>query len=314
MAALLLACSGAAEARWVRVDSRTLSWLYSVYFLDENTGWIAGSRGTLLHSTDAGKTWIQAKKFTEDNIRDVYFSDAKNGWLLCDNTSQKNDGMPASYLLHTADGGSVWDRVAFSDSQDKFVRFVFSRDGYGYAVGEGGGIWQMLDDKKSWKRLALPVRYLILGGWLIDDFNGILVGGGGTILFTNDGGVQWNAASLSEKSNNRFNSVYFTNQKLGWTVGAGGKVYFTSNGGRAWHAQESGIMEDLYDVSFLDMNKGYAVGDRGTIIRTTNGGNAWAPDNSGVEGRLERVVFKGKKGFAVGFGGIILTTDQASNP
>jgi photosystem II stability/assembly factor-like uncharacterized protein len=32
-------------------------WLRSVDFLDENSGWIVGGYGTIIHTTDGGKTW-----------------------------------------------------------------------------------------------------------------------------------------------------------------------------------------------------------------------------------------------------------------
>jgi photosystem II stability/assembly factor-like uncharacterized protein len=298
---------------WQKQESRTLAWLRSVYFLDERVGWVVGSNGTILSTRDAGRTWEQNSRFTENNILDVHFSDLQNGWLLCEQNSYRNESYPASYMLRTDDGGHHWERIDFNGLHDRLIRLFFSNDGFGFAVGEGGGLWQMLDDKRSWKRVQLPVRNLILAGRLIDDFNGILVGGGGTILFTTDGGVQWTGATLLRKPDRRFNSVFFIDQMRGWTVGAGGNVYFTTDKGHTWRSQNSGVTEDLTDVWFVDANMGYAVGDRGTIIRTINGGTSWDDDNSRTKGRLERVFFVGKKGFAVGYGGIVLTTNLASD-
>jgi photosystem II stability/assembly factor-like uncharacterized protein len=34
-----------------------VTWLRSINFLDENNGWIVGGYGTILHTTDGGKTW-----------------------------------------------------------------------------------------------------------------------------------------------------------------------------------------------------------------------------------------------------------------
>jgi photosystem II stability/assembly factor-like uncharacterized protein len=101
--------------------------------------------------------------------------------------------------------------------------------------------------------------------------------------------------------------------KNGWIVGAEGHIFASRNAGRNWYEQESVTGKDLFDIYFTDSRQGYAVGDSGTIVRTTTGGKVWALDDSGVRGRLERVIFVGPKGFAVGYGGIILTTDGSPN-
>ena len=275
------------------------------------SGWIGGSKGTLLTTDDGGRTWRQTKKFTPDNIRDIYFSDAAHGWLLCERNVYSSSSKPPSYLLKTSDGGVSWQPVELTDSRDRLVRFFFTRDAYGYAMGEGGGLWQMLDDKKSWKRIGLPVRHLILGGVFLDDFNGILVGGGGTVLLTSDGGVEWKPTKLTGDMISRLNSVFFVDRENGWIVGNSGKIFATSNGGNTWRNEASGTNEDLIDVFFLNSKEGFAIGDRGTILKTKTGGATWTSDTSGVNSPLERVFFVGRVGFVVGYGGTILTNRSA---
>ncbi|MEP6703204.1 MAG: YCF48-related protein, partial [Acidobacteriota bacterium] len=173
---LLFAQPGAAE--WKQQRSGTFAWLRSVFFVDANRGWIAGSQGTLLLTINGGQSWQKAKKFTDDNVWDVYFSDAKNGWLLCESDIY-SARPPNSYLLQTRDGGNNWERVEFPGSRNRIVRFFFTKDGFGTAVGEGGTIWKMLDDKKTWKSKELPSRSLVLAGAFVDEFNGVLAGGAG---------------------------------------------------------------------------------------------------------------------------------------
>jgi len=42
-------------ASWTRQSSGTMAWLHSVYFLNEQRGWAAGSNGALLATTDGGE-------------------------------------------------------------------------------------------------------------------------------------------------------------------------------------------------------------------------------------------------------------------
>jgi photosystem II stability/assembly factor-like uncharacterized protein len=310
--ALVLLGFQTAEAGWRKIESGTLGWLHAVYFLNDNKGWIAGSQGTFLTTEDGGKTWRQAAKFTEDKIRDVYFSDAQTGWILCEHDRFTLGKASPSYLMKTADGGASWETIEIDKGRIRLSRLFFDKKGFGYAVGEGGIFYALQDDRRTWKKSALPVSYLMLAGTFPGEFQAALVGGGGTILFTDDAGMSWNKATLAGELNTRLNSVFFINQKIGWTVGAAGKIYTTSNGGRFWREQNSGVTKDLTDVFFLDTAEGFAVGDNGTILHTTTAGNIWNAIKPAVKHRLERIFFAGNRGFAVGFGGTILVYDSAA--
>ncbi|MGI9036487.1 MAG: WD40/YVTN/BNR-like repeat-containing protein, partial [Pyrinomonadaceae bacterium] len=178
-----------ANAAWTKQNSGTLAWLHSIYFADEKEGWIVGSNGTILTTADGGESWKLSKKFTEDNLRDVYFSDSQNGWLLCERNLYGSGENSPSYILKTANGGETWEKITVTgESRERIARLFFSKNGNGFAVGEAGTLWAMTNDKKIWKKTSLPVRYLMLDGMFADATRGALVGGGGSILFTEDDG------------------------------------------------------------------------------------------------------------------------------
>jgi photosystem II stability/assembly factor-like uncharacterized protein len=295
-----------AQGQWRRQDSGTLTNLHSIYFVDSQHGWVVGARGTFLTTVDGGDNWRRHKGITSDLIRDVYFSDRKNGWLLCETPIHNVPERSPSYLLRTSDGGSVWEKVPLKESRDRLVRFFFTKRGLGFVIGEGGGIWQLPDDKYSLKRSELPSRFLIFAGTFTDDLNGILVGAGGTVLITSSGGDEWNRAAIPAGGKTRLNSVFFIDRKAGWIAGDQGKILATSNGGRVWREQRSGVDEDLADIFFVNSTDGFAVGDKGRIVETRTAGSTWTVADAGVKSPLERVYFVGEKGFAIGFGGVIL--------
>lgn len=301
-----------ARAEWTKQNSNTFSWLQDVYFLNEQTGWIVGSSGAYLVTKDGGVTWKKEKNFTEDAIRQVYFTDASNGWLLCERDLYSLGANSPSYLLKTTDGGAYWERIEFTDNQRKRItKFFFAKNGLGFAIGEGGAFFAMQDDKKTWKRLPSPARYLMFDGTFTGDSHGVVVGAGGSILFTEDSGLSWNRASIFGEPNSKLNSVFFINQKNGWTVGAQGVILQTVNGGKIWRGQKSNVEKDLTDVFFNSPAEGWAVGDEGMILRTATAGNVWTTVQSNTKHRLERIFFVGRKGFAVGFGGTILAYDES---
>jgi photosystem II stability/assembly factor-like uncharacterized protein len=211
--------------------------------------------------------------------------------------------------MKTFDGGESWEKLDFAEGRERISRIFFAAGGSGFAVGESGTLLALQNDQKTWKKSVLPVRYLMLDGEFTDNSRGVLVGGGGTILFTEDGGSSWNQAKLDDDPKTKLASVFFVDQKTGWSVGREGKIYFTNNGGRLWRAQTSNVVENLSDVFFVNPHEGFVVGDDGMILHTMTAGKVWKIKKSIVGHRLEKVFFVEKKGFAVGFGGTILTYD-----
>ncbi|HEY8411339.1 MAG TPA: YCF48-related protein [Pyrinomonadaceae bacterium] len=327
----LLAIASTAVAQtgtWVRQKAGTMTWLRSVFFVNQNRGWAAGGKGTVLSTDDGGQTWKVSYTSFDDVVRDVFFTDEQNGWLVCEAHPYrlKTNDDPRAYLMKTTDGGNKWTRVeiarggpgnvepvgskgsATSAVDAILVRAVFSRGGRGWAFGEAGVIFTTRDAGATWTRLPSPTRHLLLGGTFVDDDRGWVVGAGATIIQTSDGGDTWYQSVLPNVNKSiRFNAASFFDNRLGWAVGSEGSVYNTTNGGRTWQKQESGVDVDLFDVKFVDAQEGWAVGAEGTIIHTTDGGGHWSTERSGTPHPLERVFFTDKAhGWAVGFGGTVV--------
>jgi photosystem II stability/assembly factor-like uncharacterized protein len=304
---------------WVRQSVGSLAWLYSIYFLDSNQGWVVGSRGTILATHDGGKTWNVRARPTDDLLRDIYFADELNGWLVCERNlyDLKSLDEPRTYLMNTADGGLSWKRVNITgaDVDARLIRAIFSKSGHAWVFGEGGMIYKTHDLGANWVRLAVPTRNLLLGGTFIDNERGWVVGAGATILQTADGGKSWQLSRLAGATGTRFFAVSFVDDRLGWAVGSGGRVFRTVNGGRTWQEQASQVSADLLDVKFLDAQEGWAVGTEGTVIYTTDGGLHWSLQSSPTSHRLERLFFVDRKrGWAVGFGGTLIAYERAEVP
>ncbi|MEZ5343950.1 MAG: YCF48-related protein [Pyrinomonadaceae bacterium] len=311
---ILFFCFQSAYAGWHKRSENTLAWLHSVHFSDADTGWIAGSKGTLLSTTDGGKTWIKKSGVTQDLIRQVIFTDSKNGWLLCERDIYSLGNAGASYLLKTEDGGKTWSRIDFKTSQrQRVTKLFFSKNGFGLAVGETGALFGLEDDNRSWKKLTPPSSYLMSGGAFTNDLRGTIVGGGGTILFTDDAGITWNRASVAGRKTSKFNSVFFNDEKVGWAVGSGGMIAQTVNSGKLWRQQRTGTSEKLNDVFFLNSAEGWAIGDGGVMLHTTTAGNIWRNVDLNSDHKLEAIFFSGDHGWVVGFGGLILEYEKEGN-
>ncbi len=307
----LLCFQTAKSAVWTEQKSGTLAWLRDVYFFDENKGFIAGSGGTFLATSDGGRTWTRRNISTSDSIEQIHFTNQTTGWLLCQRNQFNRGGSAPSYLMKTIDGGASWRQINFgATGRERIARIFSGANDLTFAVGESGALFVSENDGANWKRTVSPTRFLLLDGAFADDFHAAIVGAGGSFLFSEDAGASWNKAFVSGDARAKLNRVFFVNKNAGWTVGSAGAIYQTVNGGKSWRAQTSNVTFDLTDVFFSNTAEGWAVGDGGAILHTTTAGNIWMPVSSNTNHKIERIFFVGAKGFAVGFGGTILSLDK----
>src|SRR5690242_14310222 len=60
---------------WAKLAPPTTLDLKSVFFLDANTGWVAADSGTVLKTTDGGKTWATQSTGSTESLFEVQFLD-----------------------------------------------------------------------------------------------------------------------------------------------------------------------------------------------------------------------------------------------
>lgn len=59
----------------------------SLFFLNENEGFIAGDNGIIYNTNDGGETWTQQTTPTTEDLNSIYFIDELTGFAVGDNTS-----------------------------------------------------------------------------------------------------------------------------------------------------------------------------------------------------------------------------------
>jgi photosystem II stability/assembly factor-like uncharacterized protein len=101
----------------------------------------------------------------------------------------------------------------------------------------------------------------------------IVVGYGGKILMTTDGGKSWQLKPSGTEL--ALYNVKFVDAQNGWIAGQDGCILRTKDGGETWQKQESGITSPIFSLAFVDKDHGWAVSELATYLRTTNGGESW---------------------------------------
>ncbi|MBU1056106.1 MAG: hypothetical protein KKC46_20120, partial [Proteobacteria bacterium] len=112
--------------------------LYDVIFLDEFSGWIVGDSGTILHTSDGGKTWLISKIGLLPSLYSVSFKSKKEGWAVGQN----------GFILKTGDGGRSWEKDSL-DTKENLYRIVIHGD-YGVIVGDHGVVIKSNDGETTW--------------------------------------------------------------------------------------------------------------------------------------------------------------------
>jgi photosystem II stability/assembly factor-like uncharacterized protein len=129
------------------------------------------------------------------------------------------------------------------------------------------------DAQSGWSRQGSGTEKHLLGVSISDSYTGTVVGLGGTILHTSNGGAQWmiqHSGVTWPVPIMGLKGVWFTNEKIGTAVGDEGVILLTTDGGANWISQPSGTKNILTAVCFTDVNTGTIVGTDGSILRTSD--------------------------------------------
>jgi len=118
---------------WNTKEFDATGWLSSVYFTDENTGYVVGGSGIILKTTDGGLNWITLSSGTTNWLSSVYFQDASTGYAVGGN------------ILKTTDAGSTWTEIP-GLTTNILSSVYFPKANEGYAVGDDGTIIKIIPE------------------------------------------------------------------------------------------------------------------------------------------------------------------------
>lgn len=313
------------DPNWINQTSQTTVGLESIYFLDENTGWIAGEKGIILYTKDGGKNWLPQKSNIDGWLYKIYFINSDEGWAAgLEEAGEKDNGI----IIHTKDGGSNWE-VQHRENDSSFSDVFFFDLETGWATGSGGLILHTKDGGKNWKKQESKTLGHMEDIYFIDENNGWIAGEeksgefgwNAIILNTSDGGNNWKKkADLTE---GRPYGIYFLDHNKGWITGFGmkgnsfeGFNYHTTDGGITWEEQKPVSTNYLPEkIHFIDEKRGWISGvDKsnmnkisGIILYTEDGGVTWKKYNRGRLPMINEIYFiNPDTGWIVADEGIIL--------
>ncbi|MDG5816586.1 YCF48-related protein [Chitinispirillales bacterium ANBcel5] len=305
----------------------------AVYFVDENTGWVSGTKTDfdhgnqiILNTTDGGETWQEV--YERDTFCVGYgrpFSRLRDLVVVNDSSAVAVGGLGShwcdpnsSYLVHLDTSGS-WVANTHYQGEQMYSIHAISEDNMWALpqmsrgdrltlvhITEGGA-------NSTLRQYDITVPSSITNGsvFFLDSLNGWVTGGRDFLAATEDGGETWHRNDNNTLSG-LLHTVYFITEDIGWV--AGDNLYQTTDGGETWEVQILSTSDTdtlnfpIYDITFTDSSHGWLSGGGGIIMQTTDGGETWR----GETGRqnfqvLHSISFVNERvGWGCGGGGTIV--------
>ncbi|MBU2471210.1 MAG: M28 family peptidase, partial [Bacteroidetes bacterium] len=240
--------------------------IYDLDFVDENIGWLVGTGGMIVKTTNGGQYWIPNTSNTNSEFYGVDFVNSTTGWAVGQ----------YGIIRKTTDGGATWFTQT-SGVMDALYAVKFVNDQFGLIVGANGRVLRTTNGGTNWTSITSGTSQTLRDLAFVDNMNAWSVGSAATIRRTTDGGLTWSAQTPPAGVTSYLRAVFFLNDQLGWIAGEGTTILKTTNGGSTWIKKTvpAGTGQILRGVGFVDSQSGWVVDYDGRILYTSDGGESW---------------------------------------
>jgi len=268
------------------------------------SGWEKGFYKT----TNGGADWTELPvTIGEGGIFDLAFIDSQTG-VGCG----LNADWTESSFIKTTDGGNNWSEVSTTATELMNPTSIsFPSQNIGYISGHDGAWSKSLlikttDGGTTWtvKKSDFPISNSFC---FADNSVGYVVGDGGYISKTTNGGDTWNTLTSSTTKN--LQSVSFYSSNLGVVCGSEGTVIKTTDGGNSWSDISTGnTSKTLYKIKLVSPVNILTCGSGGSIYLSNNSGSSWQDQSVGGSD-LRSISLAGGLGWIMGSSGAIYKGD-----
>jgi photosystem II stability/assembly factor-like uncharacterized protein len=238
------------------IDIHFASSLVGIVFAGPAGGGQSGEYKT----TDGGVSWAPVA-LPSANVTAVHFVDPQHAYAIGPST-----------LISSADGGGTWTVQPIGHGNAFNSIDCASATTCVMTVAAGDHLVRTADGGAT-ASVTTPSSRTILGAAYPTPTRVVGVGQGGTIVLSNDGGV--NFTSGSSDIGGRYSRLRGGPAGLVYAPGTNGLLALSTNGGASWSTLATQTSADLADVSFASSMVGYALDATGGLQLTSNGGASW---------------------------------------
>lgn len=186
--------------------------------------------------------------------------------------------------------------------------------------------------------------------YFTDSQNGLVVGDGGLMLTTSDGGETWAKVEVDMRPPGAgqgqggrpggfgrggpapLYNIYFVDENVGFIIGGRAVILKTEDGGKTWSRKMAmsatpgrdgnprPLRANLMGIQMINETTGFIAGSENTILKTTDGGESWVGSSERARvgetrNNLEGIWFVSETtGWIIGsFGTLLHTADGGEN-
>jgi photosystem II stability/assembly factor-like uncharacterized protein len=320
LAVILMA--GSARGQWDVLPSGSAADLRGVHAIGHGVAWASGTEGTVLRTTDDGKSWQRCatpRGAEKLDFRAVQaFDDSKaivmsSGKGILSQLFETNDGCKSWRLLFTnPDPDGFWDALQFPDRKDGYI--------LGDPVRGSMTLWHSTDSGKQWAHARIEGGLDVSGdtaafaasnsGLMVDDGQfvaGFVTGGAHPSLF-------WRPIELVLKPSGWKPSLYWSRVELPLAKGA------TAGGFSIAYSPDLDLLGSTRPALFkriVIVGGDFKKPDEsaGTAVFTIDGGQGWFAAKTPPHGYRSAVAYdrKANAWITVGPNGTDVSTDDGRN-
>jgi photosystem II stability/assembly factor-like uncharacterized protein len=245
---------------WAVLDTPSSNLIDDTSFVSSSTGFALDSTGAVLRTDNSGSSW---QTLTAQAGEDTLVALDSEHVLL----------VGPKGIERSADGGKTFTSVLGGATVDRLApagtAIVAAGPRHAYMSSNGGS---------SWRGIALPRGFLRGESIRQIEFTttpaGFLLGTGGRLFGTVDGGRRW--SEVLGLAHAAIQSIAFTSARTGWAAegnagGTPGEVLRTSDGGKSWRPQR--VSATQIDELGAGGQAGYAQDEGGDVFVTGTAGD-----------------------------------------
>lgn len=244
---------------WIKINQGYDYPVNGIFFVNELTGFAAGSFGRIFKTTNAGNNW-SVQTITSSNLGPIFFVNTLAGYT----------GGNDSSFYKTTNSGVNWMRIT-SPGRNYNGDIYFINENTGFCCPNIDGLKKTTNGGASWFNSENTRVWTSV--YFINANTGFISGDFGEMKKTTNCGQNW--ISLSNQNlNQSLREIFFADSLFGIGVGYEGLIRKSTNGGLNWTTVNNNVRDSLYDISFLG-DIGYTSGGNGTILKSNNAGLTW---------------------------------------
>jgi photosystem II stability/assembly factor-like uncharacterized protein len=193
---------------WISMSLGGTSAYQCVSFPTTLLGFASGTDKRLHKTVNGGVNWTDAGVVLGfSTVNTLFFINSNTGYV----------GTADPRLAKTTDGGATW--IDEGDISGNISDIYFHDSAHGWAVGASDILY---NNNGIWTQLKNPSGNGLNSVFFINANEGWIVGNGGTILHSTNGGATWTAQTSGTTVTLR--DVFFTSPTNGYAVGNNGTI------------------------------------------------------------------------------------------